>query len=46
MTVVELTDEQRAEWAAATASVVDRFVEETGETGKSAVDAVKAAAAQ
>ncbi|WP_370213286.1 TRAP transporter substrate-binding protein DctP [Roseovarius sp.] len=46
MTVVELSDEQRGEWVAATASVVDRFVEETGETGKAAVDAVKAADAQ
>ena len=43
MTVVELTDAQRAEWVAATAGVVDRFVEETGETGAAAVAAVKAA---
>ena len=43
MTVVELTPEQRAEWVAATASVVDRFVEETGDTGAAAVAAVKAA---
>jgi C4-dicarboxylate-binding protein DctP len=43
MTVVELTAEQRAEWVAATAGVVDRFVEETGETGDASVAAVKAA---
>jgi C4-dicarboxylate-binding protein DctP len=43
MTVVELTDAQRAEWVAATAGVVDRFVKETGEAGAAAVAAVKAA---
>lgn len=43
MTVVELTADQRAEWATALAGVVDRFVEETGETGAAAVAAVKAA---
>ncbi len=43
MTVVELTDEQRAAWVAATESVVDRFVAETGATGAAAVAAVKAA---
>ncbi len=43
MTVTELSDDQRAAWAAATASVVDRFVEETGETGAAAVAAVKGA---
>ena len=43
MTVVELTEAQRAEWVAATAGVVDRFVEETGEVGAAAVAAVKAA---
>ena len=43
MTVVELTDEQRAEWVAATAGVVDQFVEETGEVGEAAIAAVKAA---
>jgi len=43
MTVVELTAEQRAEWVAATAGVVDRFVEETGDTGDASVAAVKAA---
>ena len=43
MTVVELTDDQRAEWVAATAGVVDRFVEETGDTGAAAVAAVKSA---
>lgn len=44
MTVVELSDAQRAEWVAATESVVERFVEETGETGATAVAAVKSAA--
>ena len=43
MTVVELTPEQRAEWVSATASVVDRFVKETGEIGAAAVAAVKSA---
>ena len=43
MTVVELTDEQRAAWAKATAGVVDRFVEETGDVGSAAVKAVKSA---
>ncbi len=43
MTVVELTDEQRAAWAKATAGVVDRFVKETGDVGGAAVTAVKAA---
>ena len=42
MTVVELTGAQRAAWVAATAGVVDRFVEETGATGRAAVAAVKA----
>ena len=45
MTVVELTADQRKEWVAATAGVVERFVEETGEIGKAAVAAVKAATA-
>lgn len=44
MTVIELTDEQRAKWVKATAGVVDRFVEEAGDVGKTAVDAVRAAA--
>lgn len=43
MTVVELTDEQRAAWKAATTSVVERFVKETGKTGAAAVAAVKSA---
>ena len=43
MTVVELTDGQRSQWVEATSGVVDRFVEETGETGANAVTAVKAA---
>ena len=44
MTVVELTDAQREQWVEATSGVVDRFVEETGETGAAAVAAVKATA--
>jgi len=43
MTVVELTDSERAQWVAATAGVVDRFIKETGDTGAAAVAAVKAA---
>ncbi len=43
MTVVTLTAEERAEWVAATAGVVDRFVAEAGDTGAAAVAAVKAA---
>ena len=43
MTVVELTSDQRAAWVSATSGVVDRFVEETGETGAASVSAVKAA---
>ena len=43
MTVVELSDQQRAQWVEATAGVVDCFVEETGATGAAAVAAVKAA---
>lgn len=43
MTVVELTAEERAEWVSVTAGIVDRFVEETGETGAAAVAAVKTA---
>lgn len=43
MTVVELSDDQRAAWAKATAGVVDRFVSETGDTGAAAVAAVKSA---
>lgn len=43
MTVVDLSDDQRAEWVAATAGVVERFVEETGDIGAAAVSAVKAA---
>ena len=45
MTVVELSEAQRQEWVTATASVVDRFVEETGDIGAASVAAVKAAAA-
>ena len=40
MTVVELTEAQRAAWRKATAGVVDRFVDETGATGAAAVAAV------
>ena len=43
MTVVELTEAQRAAWREATAGVVDRFVDETGATGAAAVAAVRSA---
>lgn len=43
MTVVELAGEDRAKWEKATANVVDRFVQETGEAGQKVVDAVKSA---
>ena len=43
MTVVELTEAQRAAWREATAGVVDRFVDETGDTGAAAVAAVRSA---
>ena len=43
MTVVDLSDAQRAEWVKATAGVVDRFVSETGDTGAAAVAAVSSA---
>lgn len=46
MTVVVLTDAERAEWVAATSGIVDRFIAETGETGAEAVAAVRAAAAK
>ena len=41
MNVVELTDAQRAQWQQATQSVVDRFVEETGEVGAQSVSAIR-----
>ena len=41
MNVVELTDAQRADWQKATQSVVDRFVQETGDTGAEAVKAIR-----
>ncbi len=44
MTVIELTDAERAEWEKATAGVIDRFVSETGDTGRQAVEAIRAAA--
>ena len=44
MNVIELTKAERAEWEQATAGVVDRFIAETGETGKQAVEAIRAAA--
>ncbi|TLP43766.1 C4-dicarboxylate ABC transporter [Cohaesibacter sp. CAU 1516] len=43
MTVVELSDAQRAAWVEATAGVVQRFIDETGDVGAAAVAAVKAA---
>jgi C4-dicarboxylate-binding protein DctP len=45
MNVVNLTDAERAEWVAATAGIVDRFIAESGETGAATVAAVKAAMA-
>jgi C4-dicarboxylate-binding protein DctP len=44
MTAIELTDAERAEWVAATAGVIDRFVAEAGDAGVAAVEAVRAAA--
>ena len=41
MTVVELTEKQRNAWVSATAGVVDRFIEETGDVGAAAVEAVQ-----
>lgn len=43
ITLVTLTEDERAQWVAATTGVVDRFVAEAGETGAAAVAAVKAA---
>ncbi|WP_421781661.1 TRAP transporter substrate-binding protein DctP [Kiloniella litopenaei] len=37
--IIELTDEQRAEWKKATSSVVDAYVERAGAEGKAIVDA-------
>lgn len=39
MTVVDLSDEQRDKWRAATASVIDRFVTEVGPQGEAVVKA-------
>ena len=39
MTVVDLSDEQRDKWRAATASVIDRFVAEVGPQGEAVVKA-------
>jgi len=39
--VVELTEDERAQWREATKSVVDRFVEEGGATAAAAVEAVR-----
>ena len=44
MTVVELTEAERAERVAATSGVIDRFVAETAEAGAAAGAAVRAAA--
>ncbi|HBR99296.1 MAG TPA: C4-dicarboxylate ABC transporter [Gammaproteobacteria bacterium] len=43
MTVVALSDDERAQWVEATAGVIDRFVKETGDVGAAAVAAVAAA---
>lgn len=44
MTILELSDDERAAWKEATKEVVDRFVNETGEVGAAAVAAVRKAA--
>ena len=44
MTVVDLTEDQRAEWRKATVGVVQKFVEESGAVGETAVAAIKSAA--
>jgi len=36
--VIELTDAERAQWREATATVVDRFVSEGGETAAKVVE--------
>lgn len=41
MKVIELTPAQRAAWAKATASVIDRFEKETGPSGVAAVKAIR-----
>ena len=46
MTAVELTEEQRALWVAATSGIARRFVEETGDIGAAALAAVQAAMTQ
>ena len=43
MKVQDLAEAQRSQWVSATAGVVERFVEETGEVGKAAVAAVQTA---
>lgn len=43
MTVVDLTEAERAQWRDATKGVVERFIKERGPMAKAAVDAVKAA---
>ena len=40
MTVVDLTDEERQQWVEATKSVVQRFVDEAGETAAAVVATV------
>ncbi len=46
MNVVDLTADERAQWVAATAGIVDRFKEEAGATAVAAVADVKAAASK
>ncbi len=43
MTVVELTEAERAQWREATKGVVERFIKERGPMAKAAVDAAMAA---
>ncbi len=43
MTVVDLTEAERAQWREATKGVVERFIKERGPMAKAAVEAVRAA---
>ena len=41
MNVIELTDAERSEWRQATKSVVDRFIENGGETAAAVIKAAQ-----
>ena len=41
MNVIDLTDDERAQWREATASVIDRFVEEGGPTAAAVIEAAQ-----